>query len=212
MLILIWVFLASCSLIKPRDGVAQPSTDDSHFSAKRDSMSEPSKVIDIDDLDQKLVRELSEKTKESKEFLACIQCGTCTSSCPVTHIDPRFNPRKIVRMAAFGMRDELFSRGLIWLCSTCNTCIERCPQDAMKGFVSSLRNIAAKDGCLHPTFRKILEIVREHGRIYEIDEFLNLERSEMGLPEIHEDTSDIQRIFKIAKINELLPQGGNKEG
>jgi len=81
----------------------------------------------------------------------------------------------------------------------------------MKGFVSSLRNIAAKDGCLHPTFKKILEIVREHGRIYEVDELLNLERSELGLPEIHEETSDIQKIFEIAKINRLLPQGGNDE-
>jgi len=171
-------------------------------------MDEPRRIIEIDDLDQKFIKELSKDSVESREFLACIQCGTCASSCPVTYIDLRFNPRKIVRMAILGMRDELLSGGLIWFCSTCNTCVERCPQDAMRGMISSIRNIAARNGVLHPTFEKILEILREHGRIYEIDEFLNLERSEMGLPEIQEDTSDIRRIFEIAKINKLISHGG----
>jgi heterodisulfide reductase subunit C len=180
-----------------------------HPPRKPEMMVEPSKVIDMDDLDQGLVRELSEKTEESSCLLACIQCGTCTSSCPVTYIDARFNPRRIVRMAIFGMREELLAGGLIWLCSTCNTCIERCPQDALKGFVSALRNIAAKDGRLHPTFRKILEVVGLHGRIYEVDEFLNLERSELGLPEIHEETQDIRRIFALTEVNKLLEGGGD---
>jgi heterodisulfide reductase subunit C len=160
-------------------------------------------LIDVDNLDQGLIKEL---TEESRGYLACIQCGTCVSSCPVTYINPEFNPRRIIRMASLGMRDELVSKGVIWLCSTCNTCIERCPQDAMKGLISSIRNIAAQDGYLHPTFKKILEILEEHGRIYEIDEFLNLERSEIGLPEIQEDASDIKKIFKITEIDELLTE------
>lgn len=174
-------------------------------------MAENKRVIDVDNLDQGLVKELSEERRESRGFLTCIQCGTCVSSCPVTYIDPEFNPRRIVRMASLGMRDELVSKGVIWLCSTCNTCVERCPQDAMKGFFSSIRNIATQGGYLHPTFEKILEILEEHGRIYEIDEFLNLERSEMGLPEIREDASDMKKIFEIAEVDELLLEKRSRE-
>ena len=35
---------------------------------------------------------------------SCYQCGTCASSCPIAKIDPRFNPREVIKLALLGER------------------------------------------------------------------------------------------------------------
>lgn len=81
----------------------------------------------------------------------CLECGKCTSLCPVARHDPSFSPRAIVEMALLGLEDELiFSRGL-FSCLTCYTCSQKCPADVdFPVFVRQAR-AAAQDSGEHGT-------------------------------------------------------------
>ena len=63
-----------------------------------------------------------------EHLLRCYACGTCTAGCPVREIDERYNPRKIIRMVLLGMKKRVLESDFIWMCSTCYSCEERCPQ------------------------------------------------------------------------------------
>jgi len=56
----------------------------------------------------------------------CIQCGTCSSSCPMAvYMD--HPPRKIISYIKNGFKEEALKSFTIWLCSSCYTCQVRCP-------------------------------------------------------------------------------------
>lgn len=78
---------------------------------------------------------------------ACYACGTCTAGCPVNEVDERFNPRKLIRMILWGMREELLSSDLIWLCNRCHRCYAHCPQDVrFTDVIGVLREMAVEQG------------------------------------------------------------------
>lgn len=57
----------------------------------------------------------------------CIQCGTCTGSCPnADKMD--YTPRKLIAMARAGMREEVLSSNSMWICLSCYLCTVRCPR------------------------------------------------------------------------------------
>lgn len=57
---------------------------------------------------------------------ACLTCGTCASACPISGVDG-LDPRKIVRMAVYGMDEELINSNWPWKCTMCGKCEESCP-------------------------------------------------------------------------------------
>ena len=52
----------------------------------------------------------------------CFACGTCAAGCPVTDVDSEYNCRRIIRQILFGMREDVLSSPLIWLCLICYRC------------------------------------------------------------------------------------------
>jgi heterodisulfide reductase subunit C len=131
-----------------------------------------------------------------ERFLRCFSCGTCVAGCPVAGRTERYNPRRIVRMALLGMREEVLSSEFVWLCSTCYTCYERCPQDVhIPELMNAIRNIAVREGHVPQAFRLQAELLRDHGRLYEITDFENQRRAEYGLPPVHERADDVRRIL-----------------
>ena len=60
---------------------------------------------------------------------ACFSCGTCTAICPLVDNDSTF-PRRIIRYAQVGMRDELLSSKELWTCYQCGACSDSCPTEA----------------------------------------------------------------------------------
>jgi heterodisulfide reductase subunit C len=57
----------------------------------------------------------------------CIQCGTCSASCPnANRMDHA--PRELFAMARAGMRDEVLSSNSMWFCLSCYLCTVRCPR------------------------------------------------------------------------------------
>lgn len=69
---------------------------------------------------------------ESKKFDfeklgTCLQCGTCSSSCP-TYFAMDIPPRQLWRMVSLGMKQEIPKYSTYWLCTACNSCTVRCPR------------------------------------------------------------------------------------
>ncbi len=87
----------------------------------------------------------------STEVTKCIECGECTSSCPVASIREDFSPRKMIAEALVKTdeeRKELIEGEDLWACTTCGICNLVCPYGVdLIGFVSGLREISTERGC-----------------------------------------------------------------
>ena len=57
----------------------------------------------------------------------CIQCGTCTASCPNAD-KMEHTPSELIAMARAGMRKEVLSSNAMWYCLSCYMCTVRCPR------------------------------------------------------------------------------------
>ncbi|MBF0552502.1 MAG: 4Fe-4S dicluster domain-containing protein [Deltaproteobacteria bacterium] len=61
------------------------------------------------------------------DISTCYTCGSCAAACPINLATNHLNPRKIVRMANFGLLEELTQLPEIWYCLRCNQCNGACP-------------------------------------------------------------------------------------
>ena len=103
----------------------------------------------------------------------CIQCGTCTGSCP-NALEMDLTPRKMWRLVILGrLADVMASRTFI-LCSDCYTCTLRCPRglpltaamETLKGIAFARREGRHRSSRLF--YEKFMQTVRRHGRIREM--------------------------------------------
>ena len=87
----------------------------------------------------------------------CFACGTCAAGCPVTDVDSDYNCRRIIRQILFGMREEVLSSPLIWMCLVCYRCYVRCPQKVnFTDIMRVLRYLAVKENHVSAeTFERI---------------------------------------------------------
>lgn len=68
------------------------------------------------------------RTPGGEGIRLCIQCGTCTASCPNTgRMD--HSPSHLIALARADMREEVFSSNGMWMCLSCYLCSVRCPRD-----------------------------------------------------------------------------------
>ncbi len=93
----------------------------------------------------------------------CFACGTCTACCPVSEIEPEFNPRKIIRQVLLGLRTETLASPMIWRCIQCYACTAKCPQNVkFREIIRALREMAVAEGCADASLQ---ETVLEAGRM-----------------------------------------------
>jgi heterodisulfide reductase subunit D len=71
---------------------------------------------------------LEELHKRTKAYL-CLDCGKCTAICPISRVNHRFSPRRLLTKAVGGSNENLLSDKTIWTCLTCMQCQEKCPSD-----------------------------------------------------------------------------------
>lgn len=57
----------------------------------------------------------------------CFQCGTCGGACPMSG-QLETLPRKIIRMAQFGLEEDIADSKTFWTCASCHTCSVTCPR------------------------------------------------------------------------------------
>lgn len=155
-------------------------------------------------INPKFKEEIS-KLRGGENIKRCFQCGTCSAGCPILWIDGKYNPRKIIRMAILGMRDKVLSSDFIWLCSQCYTCEERCPQDVrIPEIMHAIKNLAVREGYIHSALAQQAETVGELGILYAVSDFENKRRANVGLPRLPKQNLEVQEIYKITGLADLL--------
>jgi heterodisulfide reductase subunit C len=161
-------------------------------------------MIDSKDLDPNFKYEVATEMG-GQNITRCFACGTCTAGCPVREIDNKYNPRKIIRMVLLGMRERVLKSDFIWLCSTCYTCYDRCPQGVqLTTIMTALKNIAAREGYIHPSFKQQAKLLKDFGRLYEVEDFDNKKREKLGLPPVQKKFSDLTKILDDTLPKEVL--------
>lgn len=152
-------------------------------------------IIDVGSLQPRFRLEIVAEPG-GQRFMRCFSCGTCVAGCPVAGTTEKYNPRRIIRMALLGMRQEVLTSEFVWLCSSCYTCHERCPQDVhIPDLMNAIRNIAVREGLVPGAMRQQAELLRDYGRLYEITDFENERRTEWGLPPIQQRAEDVHQIL-----------------
>lgn len=117
---------------------------------------------------------VDELSPAGRQLHRCIQCGTCTASCPVAEAMD-LSPRLMWRMAHLGMTDEVLRSKSIWVCSMCYQCQVRCPRGIpLTDLIGRLKELALERGTV-PTpesatfYRAFATVMRRYGRMRELE-------------------------------------------
>lgn len=144
---------------------------------------------------------------------ACIQCGTCTGSCPNAFAMDK-TPRHMWRMVLMGEEDSIFHSKTFILCSSCYYCTLRCPRglpltDAMNALkqIASEKNLSQyKQSTLF--YKKFIESVRRHGRVREM-EFMTLYFNALKSPLVPFRFASLgMKLLMKGKVSLQLPSKG----
>ncbi len=78
-------------------------------------------------MDDKKLQKLFYKKQEALDIKKCIQCGTCSGSCPLTD-EMDHAPRELFALIREGEVVEALKSNTPWYCVSCYQCTTRCPQ------------------------------------------------------------------------------------
>ncbi len=56
----------------------------------------------------------------------CIQCGTCSATCPAAEFMDH-TPRQLIGMIDANLKEEVLASNTFWTCASCYHCVVRCP-------------------------------------------------------------------------------------
>ena len=107
------------------------------------------------------------------ELSKCYQCGKCTAGCPMAD-SYDLMPRQIVHYMQLGEMTKILKSKTIWLCASCHTCSERCPNEInVSGLIEGARIEANKQGICAVKEVKLfndifMDNVKEFGKSQEV--------------------------------------------
>jgi heterodisulfide reductase subunit C len=141
--------------------------------------------------------------EEIKRLLnVCYQCGTCVSSCAAGLVNPSRNIRKLIQ-GLINATDEsaLEKSDLLWLCTSCYQCEDRCPEGVpLTTLLIQLKNMAAERGLIPEAVQKEIEILTAHGLTYAPVKSILSRRKRLGLPELpRPKETEIQALIMLTR-------------
>ena len=97
----------------------------------------------------------------------CYTCRSCAGECPVNQFTDRLHPVKLVRMAHYGMEEELVRSPEIWYCISCNRCSHVCPMTVKPArLIQDLRWKAEEKGAVPSgTLDRVHQLQRQFNRL-----------------------------------------------
>jgi quinone-modifying oxidoreductase, subunit QmoC len=74
------------------------------------------------------LKEVAANVEEGDWVKMCMQCGVCSGSCP---LGPHWEhpPQELFMMIRANKREEVLSSESMWMCTSCYSCIVRCPRE-----------------------------------------------------------------------------------
>jgi heterodisulfide reductase subunit C len=173
--------------------------------------------IDIERVSATLPEPVIDSLAEIRSMVsACIQCGTCTGSCP-NAFAMDLTPRQLWYNILMGEKDTIFHSKTFSLCSVCYYCTLRCPRGLpLTEAMSALKQIAAKEN-LAPYkksiqfYKSFMESVRRHGRVREM-EFMTLYFLSMKNPFMPFQFAPLGlKLMGKGKVSFEIPSKGNDD-
>ena len=171
------------------------------------------------ELDKRFQKEIA-KEAWGEHLLGCIQCGTCSGTCPVSHYMD-YTPRRIIAMTRAGFKQDILNCFTIWLCASCYECTVECPKEIkITDVMYALKQRAIADGVYPKGFptpvlaREFYRMVQTHGRSSELWLMMNvmmktnpmdaMKSSRLGLK--------LMRQGRLSFKTESIPMGHGKKG
>ncbi len=103
----------------------------------------------------------------------CIQCGTCTGSCPVSYAMD-ISPRELIALFRAGEMGPIMKSRTIWICASCYACTTRCPSGIrITDTIYALKRTAMEQGIesLAPQVQRLAGLftqnLMKYGRLHE---------------------------------------------
>jgi heterodisulfide reductase subunit C len=162
----------------------------------------------LSSLDANFMHEVA-NTPRGRGVLACIQCGRCTSSCPVAKVMVEHNPRRLIEMIILGLRADVMLGPVPWHCLSCFTCLDRCPQGGDVGeAVFAIRNLTVKEGNIPSGVLTQARSLFEAGRVVTSSRMALIQREKYGLgKEPRIDVEAVQKILRKTCFDKLIQRG-----
>ena len=148
------------------------------------------------DLDPDFAKGIS-TTPGGEQLAHCIQCGTCSATCPLS-IYMDYTPRRIIAMTRAGLKDDVLSSFTIWLCASCYACTVECPKNIkITDIMYALKRQAIEENIYPRRFsipilaREFFRVVQRNGRsnearvimrlVFKTNPFRYMKRALLGL-------------------------------
>jgi heterodisulfide reductase subunit C len=103
----------------------------------------------------------------------CIQCGTCTGSCPVSYAMD-ISPRQLIALFRAGEMEKIMKSRTIWICASCYACTTRCPSGIkVTDLIYALKRTAMEKNQISNSpqvqllAKLFVENLRSYGRLHE---------------------------------------------
>ncbi len=100
-----------------------------------------------------LMKEVMERSGQN--LTACYQCRRCAAGCPVGEETGFVTPDLLIRMVAFGDREQALNNQLVWKCVSCYTCGTRCPNEIQTARITETIKKMSKEAHLEALNHKV---------------------------------------------------------
>ena len=125
-----------------------------------------------EDLRQAFLEEIK-VIPNSEKIRSCIQCGTCTGSCPVSYAMD-IPPRELIALFRAGDMETILNSKTIWVCASCYSCQSRCPSlIRITDVIYALKRLAMEKKIypsnfpVHSLQESFVKIMNNYGKLHE---------------------------------------------
>jgi len=104
----------------------------------------------------------------------CYQCRKCSAGCPMSWAMD-YTPAQLIHAIRLGLSDRVLNSKTMWMCSSCQTCTTRCPQDVDIARIMDICKIIAVEQGIKPPVSSVHKFnkaallnIKMFGRMYEL--------------------------------------------
>ncbi|MFC1949906.1 4Fe-4S dicluster domain-containing protein [Chloroflexota bacterium] len=120
-------------------------------------------------------------TEEVKNLNRCYQCSMCSDGCQVAYAMDYY-PNQVIHLVRLGLKEKALQSTTIWLCTSCETCATRCPNEIeIVRLMDVLRSESLAEGIKSPVSKiskfhqAFVEQIRKRGRVDEASLMISYE-------------------------------------